>query len=210
MLIPERIEKSRIVPVIALENAAQAIPLCRALEKGGLKVAEITFRTKAAPDAIKIIASQFPEFALGAGTVTRIEEVDAAKEAGAQFAVAPGLNPKIVRRAQEVGLPFFPGICTPSEIEAALDLGCSLLKYFPAGAMGGPKMLKAVHAPYAHRGVRFIPTGGISLENMKEYLACPGVAAIGGTWLVTAKLLEAGDFETITKLTREAVAVAAS
>ncbi|NQU42973.1 bifunctional 4-hydroxy-2-oxoglutarate aldolase/2-dehydro-3-deoxy-phosphogluconate aldolase [bacterium] len=204
-MIVERIEKSRIIPVIALDTAADVVPLCEALQAGGLEVAEITFRTLAAREAIRIAADKFPDFALGAGTVTTIDEVEAAKEAGAQFAVAPGLNPKIVRRAQELDLPFFPGVMTPSEIEAALDMDCQLLKFFPAGAAGGLNMIKSLYAPYAHRGVRFIPTGGVALENMTEYLSHPGVAAIGGSWLVDKKLLKAKDWVGVMRLTQEAV-----
>ena len=143
--IQQRIQTARIIPVIALDDAADAVPLCQALRAGGLKVAEITFRTAAAAEAIRIVSREFPEFVLGAGTVTRIEEVDTAREAGAGFAVAPGCNPRIVRRAQEVGLEFFPGVCTPSDIEQALELGCTLLKYFPAGTMGGLKTIQTLH-----------------------------------------------------------------
>jgi len=207
-LIIDRIEQEKIIPVIALEDASDAPALCGALREGGLTVAEITFRTAAAPDAIALVAKEFPEFALGAGTVTTIEEVDRAVDAGAQFAVAPGLNPKIVKHAQEKGLPFFPGVCTPSEVEGALELGCSLLKFFPAGVMGGLKMLKALYGPYRHRGVRFVPTGGISVDNLGEYLANPAVVAVGGSWIVDKKLLAAKDWDSITKLTAEAVEIA--
>ncbi|MFP4381641.1 MAG: bifunctional 4-hydroxy-2-oxoglutarate aldolase/2-dehydro-3-deoxy-phosphogluconate aldolase [Candidatus Sumerlaeia bacterium] len=204
-MILEKIEKGRIIPVIALENAQDAAPLCEALQDGGLQVAEITFRTKAAPEAIRIVAKEFPDFALGAGTVTTLEEVEAAKEAGAQFAVAPGLNPKIVDRAKEMGLPFFPGVCTPSEVEAALDRDCKILKFFPAGAMGGLSMIKALYGPYKHRGVRFIPTGGITAANAVDYLANEAVLAVGGSWIVDKKLLAARDWKSVTRLTREAL-----
>lgn len=209
-MIEERIEKGRIIPVIALEVADDVVPLCEALREGGLEVAEITFRTAAAPEAVRIAAREFPEFALGAGTVTTLDEVDKAADAGAQFAVAPGLNPKVVTRAQERGLPFFPGVCTPSDIEAALELGCTTLKFFPAGAMGGVKTLKALAAPYAHRGVNFIPTGGVTAENMTDYLSVPAVAAIGGSWLVAKPLLKAKAWAEVARLTREAVDTAAA
>jgi len=207
-MIVERIEKSRIVPVIALENARDAIPLCEALKEGGLEVAEITFRTAAAREAIRAVAKEFPGFALGAGTVTTLEELEAAVEAGAQFAVAPGLNPRIVQRAQQRGLPFFPGVCTPSDIEAALECGCRILKFFPAEAMGGVRTLKALYAPYSHRGVRFIPTGGVTAENLREYLSAPGVLAVGGSWLVDKTLIKAADWLKIAQLAREAVRIA--
>jgi len=203
-------EKTRIVPVIVLEKAADVVNLCRALREGGLAVAEITFRTEAAGQALETVSREFPEFILGAGTVTTVEEVEAAKRAGAQFAVSPGLNPRIVRRAQELELPFFPGVCIPSDIEAALELGCRTLKFFPAAAAGGTKTIKAIYGPYKHKGIRFVPTGGINPENMKEYLTTPGVLAIGGSWLVAKDLLAAGDWGSVTRLTREAVSVVKS
>lgn len=199
---------ARIVPVVVLDRAADAIPLCKALAAGGLKVAEITFRTAAAKEAIALVAKEFPEFSLGAGTVTTLEEVAAAKAAGARFAVAPGCNPDIVKAAQAAGLAFWPGVCTPSDVERALACGCTTLKFFPASAAGGLPMLKAIHAPYQHRGVRFVPTGGIEAGNLAEWLKTPGVIACGGTWMVAAKLVKAGDWAQVTKLTAEAVAVA--
>lgn len=207
-MIEQRIEQDRIIPVIALEDAADAVPLCKALKAGGLAVAEITFRTKAAPKILTTVAQEFPEFMLGAGTVTMLNEVEAAKDAGAQFAVAPGFNPKIVKRAQELDLPFFPGVCTPSEVEAALDLGCRILKFFPAGTSGGLKMIKALYGPYSHRGVKFIPTGGVNADNLAEYIAHPAVLAVGGSWIVSKALLKAKDWSRVTELTREAVQIA--
>ena len=208
-MIEQRIEQDRIIPVIALEDAADAVPLCKALKAGGLAVAEITFRTKAAREILTTVAQEFPEFMLGAGTVTVLDEVEAAKEAGAQFAVAPGFNPKIVKRAQELDLPFFPGVCTPSEVEAALDLGCRILKFFPAGAMGGLKMTKSLYGPYSHRGVKFIPTGGVNADNLAEYIAHPAILAVGGSWIVSKNLLKAKDWSRVTELTREAVQIVA-
>jgi 2-dehydro-3-deoxyphosphogluconate aldolase / (4S)-4-hydroxy-2-oxoglutarate aldolase len=205
MEILERIQHGKIVPVIALERVEDAVPLCQALEAGGLTVAEITFRTKAAREAIKTVAREFPQFTLGAGTVTTLTELEAALAAGAGFAVAPGFNPRIVRAAQELGLPFFPGVANPSDIEGALELGCETLKFFPAAALGGPKMIKAIYAPYKHRGIRFIPTGGIELDNMNDYLQTPGVIAIGGSWIVSKKWLDAGAWSAVTEATRQAV-----
>ena len=206
--IKDQIAAAHIVPVIALDNADQAIPLCQALAAGGLKVAEITFRTDAAAEAIKLVAKEFPDFALGAGTVTLQSELDNAVAAGARFAVAPGCNPNIVQAARDADLPFFPGVCTPSDIETALSCGCQLLKFFPAGAMGGVKTLKALYAPYKHRGISFVPTGGITAENMGEYLSTPGVVAIGGSWIVASSLVNAGEWQQITDLTATAVAAA--
>ena len=199
---------ARIVPVIVLEKATDAVPLCKALAAGGLQVAEITFRTAAAKDAIAIVAREFPDFILGAGTVTTPEEVTAARTAGARFAVAPGCNPDIVKLAQAAGLPFWPGVCTPSDVERALAIGCTTLKFFPAVAAGGIPMVKSLHAPYQHRGVRFVATGGIETGNLKEWLSTPGVIAIGGTWMVAPKLIQAGNWAEITRLTAAAVAIA--
>ena len=204
------IRARRIVPVIALERAEQTVPLLAALAKGGLEVAEITFRTAAAREALAIAAKEFPSFALGAGTVTTRDELTAAIAAGARFAVAPGCNPSIVNAANDAGLPFFPGVCSPSDIERALELGCTTLKFFPAAQAGGTPMIKALYAPYQHRGINFIPTGGIELKNMPEYLATPGVLAIGGSWIVSSALIKAGNWAEITRLTAEAVAAAAA
>jgi len=206
MLI-EKIKKSKLLPVIALEDANHAIPLCKALQAGGLEVAEITFRTAAAIDAIKIIAKEFPQFTLGAGTVTQLHELEQAVDAGAQFALAPGFNPNIVKRAKELQIPFFPGICTPSELEGAMQAGCKIVKFFPAELMGGIPMIKNLYAPYAHRQISFIPTGGINLTNLPLYLATTGVIAAGGSWIVNKKLIANKDWQTITKLTKEAVAI---
>ena len=204
------IRSRRIVPVIALDHADQTVPLLKALAAGGLEVAEITFRTAAAREAIAIAAREFPSFALGAGTVTTREELTAAVAAGARFAVAPGCNPTIISAARDAGLPFFPGVCTPSDIERALELDCTTLKFFPAAQAGGTAMITALYAPYRHRGITFIPTGGIDLQNMSDYLATPGVVAIGGSWIVASALVKAGNWTEITRLTAEAVAAASA
>lgn len=188
-MLLENLKKCRVVPVVTIDNADHAVPLCRALAKGGLNVAEFTFRTKAAPDAIRLATEALPEFLVGAGTLLTPESVDAAKHAGAQFGVAPGLNPRVVERASEIDFPFFPGVCTPSDVESAIELGCTTLKFFPAEAAGGIAMLSALYAPYAHLGIWFMPTGGIKLDNVKDYLDHPSVIAAGGTWIAPSDLI---------------------
>ena len=181
--IYQKIGKYRIVPVIAIENADSALPLADALIELGLPVAEITFRTEAASAVISKIAKERSDVLIGAGTILTIDNLKRAIDCGAKFGVAPGFNPKIVEESLKLNFPFSPGVMTPSDIESALSLGIKVLKFFPAEAAGGTKMLKSLAAPYAHFGVRFIPTGGINLETLKNYLAIPQVLAVGGTWI---------------------------
>ena len=197
------------MPVIAIDSVDQALPLADALIAGGLPIVEITFRTKAALEVIRLLASERPGLLVGAGTVLDPATVEAAVAAGAKFALAPGCLPATIQRAQALGLPFVPGVQTPSEVELALSLGCRTLKFFPSGAAGGVKMLEAIHAPYRHTGVRFVPTGGVSPANLAAYLACDAVAAVGGTWLAKPADLQAGLFDEITARTRAALAIAA-
>lgn len=197
MNVNQIIEKYRVVPVIAIEDANAALPLADALLEGGLPIAEITFRTTAAADVIDAIARLRPELLVGAGTLLTNENVEAAIKAGAKFGVAPGCNLETVDFAMANQFPFMPGVCTPSDIEAALSIGCKMLKFFPAGAMGGVKMLKALYGPYKHMGVRFMPTGGVTADNLTEYLAQPGVAACGGTWIATSADIAAGNWTAI-------------
>ncbi len=206
----EAIARYGVVPVVAIEKAEDALPLADALLAGGLPLIEVTFRTRAAAEAIRRITGERREMIVGAGTVLTRENTEAALDSGACFAVAPGLNPGVVSRAQELGLPFVPGICTPSDIEAALELGCRMLKFFPAEAAGGVAMVKALSAPYRHTGVRFMPTGGINPANLAAYRALPEVAAAGGTWIAKKEHLAAGDWDGITARCREAIAVAQS
>lgn len=206
----DRILSKRIVPVVVLDDADSAEPLAEALLAGGLDIMEITFRTAAAEESIRRIAARFPEILLGAGTLLEEDQVARAKDAGAVFGLAPGLNPKIVARAADLGLQFSPGVMTPSDVEQALALGCRLLKFFPAEVAGGPAMLKALAGPYAHTGVKFVPTGGVTSGNLGSYLELPVVAAIGGSWMVDKQLVNAGKWEEITRITREALAAAAA
>lgn len=205
-----KISSRRIVPVVVLDREDEAEPLAETLLKAGLDIMEITFRTDAAEASIRRIARRFPEMLVGAGTVLDLDQLKRAAGAGAKFAVAPGLNEAVVLAARSAGLPFFPGVMTPSDVEKGLSLGCRILKFFPAETAGGAPMIKALEGPYAHTGVKFLPTGGIGLANMRAYLERPSVAAIGGSWIVEKKLVAARDWATIEILTREALAMAAA
>lgn len=206
----ERILAKRIVPVVVLDCANDAEPLAEALLAGGLDIMEITFRTEAAQESIRRIAKAFPEVLLGAGTVLDGDQAKRARDAGAVFGLAPGLNPQTLEAAREVGLEFSPGVMTPSEIEQALSFECKLLKFFPAEAAGGVTMLKSLSGPYAHTGVKFTPTGGITSENLQDYLKLPVVAAIGGSWMVGKDLIAGGKWEEITEITKHALELAAN
>ena len=192
-----------IVPVIALDRVEDAEPLAKALIEGGLPCAEVTFRTAAAEDSIKIMSAKFPELLVGAGTVLTVEQVDRAVKAGAKFIVSPGLNPKVVAHCLEIGIPVVPGCCTPSDIEAALEFGLDVVKFFPAEPSGGVAMIKALAGPYVN--VRFMPTGGINAKNITSYLDYEKIVACGGTWMIDKALIKTGDFDGIARLTREAV-----
>lgn len=196
------IEKTGIIPVVVLDSAADALPLAGALVKGGLPCAEVTFRTAAAEESIRIMSENFPDMLIGAGTVLTTEQVDRAAAAGASFIVSPGTNPKVVRYCKEKNIPIIPGVCTPTEVEAALELGLDTLKFFPAEAAGGLKMIKAMAAPYTT--VRFMPTGGIDAKNVGEYLSYNRIIACGGSWMVKGDLVKEGRFDEIERLTREA------
>jgi 2-dehydro-3-deoxyphosphogluconate aldolase/(4S)-4-hydroxy-2-oxoglutarate aldolase len=194
-----------VVPVVAIERSEDAVELGRALVAGGLPCAEITFRTAAAEEAIRQISSNLPEVTVGAGTVLSVDQADRAVSAGAQFIVSPGFNQKVVDWCLQNEVPVTPGVLTPTEIDMALDRELKILKFFPAEAMGGIATLKAIAAPYG--GVKFIPTGGITRDNLADYLAQPSVHCCGGSWLVKANLISAGKFDEITQLTRDAMSV---
>jgi 2-dehydro-3-deoxyphosphogluconate aldolase / (4S)-4-hydroxy-2-oxoglutarate aldolase len=196
-----------VVPVIAIESVEAALPLADAMLAGGLPVVEITFRTAVAAEVISHLVRHRPALQVGAGTLLSEASVRAAKAAGAQFAVAPGLNPAVVREAAQVALPFAPGVCTPSEIEQALGLGCRMVKFFPAELSGGAEMIKALAAPYAITGICFIPTGGVNPKNLEKYLAIKSVAAVGGTWIARPEDLAARRWQTISDRCREALAI---
>jgi 2-dehydro-3-deoxyphosphogluconate aldolase/(4S)-4-hydroxy-2-oxoglutarate aldolase len=201
--IVERVQKLGIVPVVSIPKLEQALPMAESLIEGGLPCAEITFRTAAAAESIAQIRARFPEIFLGAGTVLTTEQADTAINAGAQFIVSPGTNPIVVEHCLSKGVTIFPGVCTPTEVEAALAKGADVLKFFPAEPMGGVKFLQAICAPY--RQVRFIPTGGIDTKNLGQYLALQQVVACGGSWMVKAELMNEGNFDRIKQLAKEAV-----
>ena len=198
----KKIQEIGIVPVVVLDDAKDAAPLAKALIDGGLPCAEVTFRTEAAEECIRIMADKFPEMLVGAGTVLTTEQVDRAIAAGAKFIVSPGLNPKVVKYCVEKNIPITPGIITPSEMEQAIELGLEVVKFFPAESFGGLKTIKSMAAPY--NKMMFMPTGGINPENVKEYLKFDKILACGGSWMVAGNLVKEGKFDEIAKLVAEA------
>ncbi|ELV8586611.1 bifunctional 4-hydroxy-2-oxoglutarate aldolase/2-dehydro-3-deoxy-phosphogluconate aldolase [Vibrio vulnificus] len=203
--IKEQLKALKVIPVIAIDKAEDIIPLGKVLAENGLPAAEITFRSAAAAEAIRLLRETQPDMLIGAGTVLNREQAIAAKEAGATFIVSPGFNPNTVKACQEIGIDIVPGVNSPSTVEAALEMGLTTLKFFPAEASGGINMVKSLLAPYAD--IELMPTGGINPANIKDYLAIPRVLACGGTWMVDKKLIEEGNWEELARLTREAVAL---
>lgn len=194
-----------IVPVVVLQDAKDAEPLAEALIAGGLPVAEVTFRTDAAEESIRIMSRTHPEMLVGAGTVLTVEQVDRAVDAGAKFIVSPGFDPEIVDHCLENKIPVFPGIVTPTEAAQAVKRGLKIVKFFPAEQFGGVSTIKAISAPYTQ--LKFMPTGGVNAKNLKNYLECSKVIACGGSWMVKADLIKAGDFAKIREMTAEAAAL---
>ncbi len=203
--IREKLGKIGIIPVVVLEDAKDAAPLGKALMDGGLPAAEVTFRTDAAEEAIRILSKEFPDMLVGAGTVLTCEQADRAVAAGAKFIVAPGFNPTVVKHCIEKGYPVAPGVQTPSEMEQAMELGLDFVKFFPAEPAGGLPMIKAVAAPYTN--LTFMPTGGINKDNVRDYLEFKKIVACGGTWMVKNDLIKSGDFAKIEEMTREAAKI---
>lgn len=197
----KKIQEIGIVPVVVLDDAKDAEPLAKALCEGGLPCAEVTFRTAAAEESIRIMAEKFPDMLIGAGTVLTTEQVDRAVAAGAKFIVSPGINPRIVRYCNEKGVLITPGCINPTDIEQALECGLEVVKFFPAEPAGGLNMIKALAAPYVN--VKFMPTGGINPKNVKDYLAYDRIVACGGSWMVKSDLVKNGDFDKITELAKE-------
>ena len=203
----ETIQKMGVVPVVILNDAKDAAPLAKALVEGGLPCAEVTFRTKAAEESIRIMANDFPEMFVGAGTVLTIDQVDRAAAAGAKFIVSPGFQPEIVDYCLEKEIPVFPGCITPSEVAQAVKRGLKIVKFFPAEPFGGVATIKAMAAPYT--GLQFMPTGGVNAKNLESYLSFDRIIACGGSWMVNGALVKEGKFDEIKALTEEAVKLVA-
>lgn len=199
----KKIQEIGILPVVVLEDAKDAKPLANALCEGGLPLAEVTFRTSAAKESIEIMSSQFPDVLVGAGTVLSVEQVKEAVKAGAKFIVSPGFDDEVVNYCLENNIPVTPGTCTPSDVQKCYKLGLEVVKFFPAEPSGGLNMIKAIAAPYTT--IKFIPTGGIDLNNMSNYLSYEKIFAIGGSWMVKGSLVKNGEFDKIKQMTKEAV-----
>lgn len=203
--VAEKIQELGVVPVVVLNDAKDAAPLAKALCEGGLPCAEVTFRTDAAEESIRIMAKEYPEMFIGAGTVLTTEQVNRAVAAGAKFIVSPGFDPEVVDYCLEKGIAVFPGCITPSEVAQAVKRGLKIVKFFPAEQFGGVATIKALAAPYT--GVKFMPTGGVNAKNLESYLSCDKIVACGGSWMVKGDLVKAGEFDKIRTLTSEAVAL---
>ena len=204
--IAEQFYQYGVVPVVVLEDAKDAVRLAKALMDGGLPCAEVTFRTEAAEDAIRLMCKEYPDMLVGAGTVLTIDQVDRAVAAGARFIVSPGFDPEIVDYCLEKDIPVFPGCITPSEVAQAAKRGIEVVKFFPAEQAGGVAMIRSLAAPYT--GMKFTPTGGISAKNLRDYLECDKILCCGGSWMVKSDLIHQGEFDRIRDLTREAVELA--
>ncbi len=192
-----RIERAGVIAVIVVDQADQVVPLARALVACGIDVMELTLRTPAAIDALRLLRREVPDMLAGVGTVLTTDQAEAAAEAGAAFAVAPGLNPRVVHKAKGLGLPFAPGVVTPSDVEAAVELGCRELKFFPAEPSGGINYLRSMYAPYEHLGLKFIPLGGLNADNMPGYLYDEAVPAVGGSWIAPRKLIQTENWSAV-------------
>ena len=206
--IAEQFYEYGLVPVVVLEEAKDALPLAKALVEGGLPCAEVTFRTEAAEESIRLMSEKYPEMLVGAGTVLTTKQVDRAAAAGAKFIVSPGFDPEIVDYCLEKKIPVFPGCITPSEVAQAVKHGLEVVKFFPAEQAGGVAMIKAMAAPYTM--VKFMPTGGISAKNLKDYLSFGKILCCGGSWMVKGDMIRNGEFDKIREMTKEAVELAAS
>lgn len=206
-LVAEKLRACRIIPVLVINTVEEGVKICEILCNAGLPSAEITFRTSAAEGTIREVTKRFPEMTAGAGTILNTSDLEKAVSAGAKFAVAPGCNPKIMQAAEKLSIPFFPGVCTPSDIECAYENGARIMKFFPAEASGGTNMLKALIGPYKHLGIKFIPLGGIDAANVRKYFEMKEVIAAGGSWMVKQEDVTAGRWDIIEKNVKEAVSL---
>lgn len=197
----------KILPAVTIEDSSKAVKVAKAILEGGLNVMEVPFRTAEAVHAIKAIRAELPTMNIGAGTILSIDQLHEAQQSGAQFGLAPGFNPSIVREAVRLNFPFIPGVMTPSDIELALELGCRILKLFPAAQVGGLEMLKALEGPYGHTGVKFIPMGGVNIQNIKAFIQQKTVIAVGGSWLATKNLISENNYPQIKSNVIEAIQV---
>jgi len=207
-IIMARMQRTGVLAVLVVDRVEDAVPLARALLAGGVDIMELTLRTPVAVEALRRIAGEVPEMLAGMGTVLTPEQVQEVKAAGAAFGVAPGTNPRVIRAAVEAGLPFAPGVATPTDIEHAVECGCRLLKFFPAETSGGLKHLKYMAAPFMHLGLRFIPLGGLDLTNLEKYLREPLIQAVGGSWLAPRELIQQQAWQRITDNALQATQVA--
>ncbi|HEX2859995.1 MAG TPA: bifunctional 4-hydroxy-2-oxoglutarate aldolase/2-dehydro-3-deoxy-phosphogluconate aldolase [Lacunisphaera sp.] len=206
-ILIESLTRAGVVAVLTIENADDAVPVARALAEGGVSAIELTFRTPTAAESLRRIRTELPDLVVGAGTILDRLQLETAGRAGAVFAVAPGCNPSTLRAAQAAGLPFAPGVATPTDIEVAVEHGCRLVKYFPAETAGGLKHLAVMHAPFAHLGLRYIPLGGVGPETLADYLRSPLIAAVGGSWLARPEVIRRRDWAEITRAAAAAMAV---
>jgi 2-dehydro-3-deoxyphosphogluconate aldolase / (4S)-4-hydroxy-2-oxoglutarate aldolase len=202
--LTNHLRQTGVIAVLMIDRAHDAVPLARALLAGGVDCIELTLRTDAALESLRCIRAGVPEMTVGVGTILTPKQANDAKEAGASFGVAPGMNPRVVAEARRIGLPFAPGVCTPTDIELAIEAGCKLLKFFPSEPSGGLAYLRTISAPFMHLCVQFIPLGGVGPANAAQYLREPSVLALGGSWLAPKELIAKGDWAAITKLAREA------
>lgn len=208
--LADEISAAGVIAVLVVDEAKDAVPLARALLDGGIRIMELTLRTPAAIDSLRAIRREVPAMVAGIGTILTVDQMHAAREGGAAFGVSPGCNPRLLAAAREAGFSFGPGVATPTDVEIALEHGCRLLKFFPAEQLGGLSYLRAMSAPYAHLGVRYIPLGGLTETNTGNYLQDPLIAAIGGSWIAPRDLIKANNWAAITSQARGATALAAA
>jgi 2-dehydro-3-deoxyphosphogluconate aldolase/(4S)-4-hydroxy-2-oxoglutarate aldolase len=201
------LHQAGVIAVLMIDRAEDAVPLARALFEGGIRGIELTLRTESALESLRRVRAEVPEMIIGAGTILSPKQAYEAKAAGASFGVAPGMNPRVVAEAQRLGLPFAPGVCTPTDIELALEAGCKVLKFFPSEPCGGLPYLRTIAAPFMHLGVQFIPLGGVGPANAALYFQEPSVLALGGSWLAPKNLISQGDWQEITRLASEATTI---